>query len=451
MCTFVHGHALIIGVGADLPNTLDDAQGIRDILTDPSRCAYSSSQVKLVVGKAADRESVLVALDELAKRASSDSIAIVYFSGHGYRISSQRGVNHYLLTNGYDMSNLGQTAIHGREFTQKLLAIKSQKLLLLLDCCHAGGLDDVKAPGQEFTRQSLPPEAMELLVQGGGRVAIASCKEKELSFAGKPYSAFTLALLEAFCGDGASREDGYVRVTDLALHTRQMVTRRTGDRQHPTMELDQADNFVVAYYAGGDSQPKGLPFPVEEIEIEVEPGAFRATFAQQYQSVQGDQTNVEGGLHRTEAGGDIADRGGAIHRGGGVSISGTGIDIGGDVVGGSKTEITDSTVTIVGRDLFQGQIADHSALIAELRKLRQVFDQVVEQEVIDEESAILASAQVDAAIKNVEKSQPDGDTIVKRLEMAREIIEKAATGAGAAAGIITAITRAVGMIHQFFA
>jgi hypothetical protein len=32
---FGHGFALLIGVGADLPNTVDDALGLADILKDP--------------------------------------------------------------------------------------------------------------------------------------------------------------------------------------------------------------------------------------------------------------------------------------------------------------------------------------------------------------------------------------------------------------------------------
>jgi hypothetical protein len=57
---------------------------------------------------------------------------------------------------------------------------------------------------------------------------------------------------------GASKKDGYVRVAGLALHTRQMVPQRTKERQHPILHFEQADNFVLAYYAGGDSEPSGV-------------------------------------------------------------------------------------------------------------------------------------------------------------------------------------------------
>jgi hypothetical protein len=91
--------------------------------------------------------------------------------------------------------------------------------------------------------------------------------------AGKPYSAFTLALIESLAGKGASQQDGYVRVADVALYAREVVPKWTGNRQHPILNFEQADNFVLAYYAGGEMEPKGLPFAGEP-EIESEAGEF---------------------------------------------------------------------------------------------------------------------------------------------------------------------------------
>jgi len=52
---FSSGRALLIGAGADLPNTIDDATGLADILKDPSRSAYPAERVALLTGLAADR------------------------------------------------------------------------------------------------------------------------------------------------------------------------------------------------------------------------------------------------------------------------------------------------------------------------------------------------------------------------------------------------------------
>jgi len=336
--TFSSGHALLIGVGgSDLPNTIDDAVGLSQILEDPGRCAYPPGQVHLLTGEGATRPAILDALDRLTKHVSPDATVIVYFSGHGYHVEASTGEAYYLLPHGYDLAKLWKTAVSGRELADKLMAIPAQKLLLLLDCCHAGGVGDAnlaKAPGLELAQSPLPSEALDMLKEGHGQVLIASSRDDEFSFGGRPYSAFTLALIEALCGEGAAKRDGYVRVADLALHTRQVVPGRTKDRQHPILHFEHADNFPLAYYAGGDEQPKGLPFTAQP-QIEPEPGAWKEIMSLQASTrdgaiAQGDNNTVVGA--------------------GGVMVKG---NVGGDVVTGTKITQT------AGDDAIQiGQAKD---------------------------------------------------------------------------------------------
>jgi hypothetical protein len=290
---FTHGHALIIGMGADLPDTIQDATGLADILTDQTRCAYPGGQVTLLTGEKATRAAVLSALEALAQLNDAEATVVVYFSGHGYRVTASLGEFYYLMPFGYDTERLFETAIRGDEFTALLRAVTAQKLLVLLDCCHAGGLTKPEPSGLKLTKAPLPPEAASLLAEGRGRVLIASSQQDEFSFAGRPYSAFTLALIEALCGEGAATQDGYVRVSDLAMHAREVVPGRTGKRQHPILNFEQADNFVISYYAAGGVQRKGLPFS-EPPAIEPEPGAFRG--AQVHLEASGDHdilANIE--------------------------------------------------------------------------------------------------------------------------------------------------------------
>jgi hypothetical protein len=247
--------------------------------------------VELLVGDTAHRLAVLDALDRLAERANESSTVIIYFSGHGYHATTPIGEAYFLIPFGVQKERLKDTAISGSEFASRLQAIRSKKLLLLLDCCHAGGLGLAK--GMELAKYPLPPEALEILKQGKGRVIIASCKESELSYGGKPYSAFTLALIEAFSGQGASKLDGFVRAADLAMYAREKVPGRTKGRQHPILHFEEADNFEIAFYAGGETEPKGLPL-TQEPEIEPEPGAWSKVFDQRGQTVQGSQTNIAG-------------------------------------------------------------------------------------------------------------------------------------------------------------
>jgi uncharacterized caspase-like protein len=144
---FTPGHAVIIGVGSDLPNTVDDAKGLASILCDQERCAYPPDQVRTLTEHGADRNKVLGAIEELAARADNESTAVVYYSGHGTFVTHQAQKQYFLLPFDHKLDDLASTAISDSEFAAVLQKIKARKLLLLLDCCHAAGLDQTKAPG----------------------------------------------------------------------------------------------------------------------------------------------------------------------------------------------------------------------------------------------------------------------------------------------------------------
>lgn len=258
---FAHGHALLVGVGGDLPNTIDDARGLAELLRDPQRCAYAPEHVALLTGPQATRDAILAGLDRLAAVAGAnpETAITVYFSGHGVL-----GPESFLLPAGYQLHALPATAISGAEFTARLHAISARRLLVLLDCCYAGGLAEAKGAGLQPI--AIPPE-LNALEQGSGRVLIASSRRDEVSYAGKPYSVFTQALREALAGYGAAEPDGYAYVADVAMYVGRKVPERTSGKQHPILKLAAADNFPIAYYAGGDPTPKQLPDTTAALQI----------------------------------------------------------------------------------------------------------------------------------------------------------------------------------------
>lgn len=333
MTEFEHGHGLFVGVGADLDNTVTDANGLAEILKDPERCAYPAAQVEVLTEENATRAGVLAGLERLAERVDEASTAVFYFSGHGYVVQSAIGNLFYLMPHGYDDQNLVGTAISAQEFTAKLEAIKAKKLLVLLDCCFAGGLDNElakKSPGMKFVKSPLPTEAASEFAKGGGRVIISSCKENEVSYTGIPYSQFTQALVEALSGEGNSNLDGYVRVSDLALYAAKTVPQYTDNLQNPDLHFDEADNFVVAYYAAGSREPKGLPKNAlrqtsDKLASELAEQKPAPVFDHSGQTVEGNQTNIAGDV---DTGGGMFNTG-SINTGGGGFATGTGAKAGG--------------------------------------------------------------------------------------------------------------------------
>ncbi|MCI5125400.1 MAG: hypothetical protein D3925_13235, partial [Candidatus Electrothrix sp. AR5] len=259
--SFSNSHALVIGVSSyspyanDLPCALEDAKGLADIFKDEERCAYPPQQVVLLTDNKADRAGILRSLDKLAQVTDADSTVVIYFSGHG----GTKDGGYYFCPYGFNPVALQETAISGPEFKDKIAAIPAKKKLILLDCNHAEGIvSGIK--GEPLSKASVQPEPIELFKHGKGYAFIVSSAKDESSYIGKPYSIFTGALIEALCGKGTSEEDGYVRVSDLAMYIRERVSRLTEDKQHPVMHFVQVDNFVLAYYAGGEETPKTLSF-----------------------------------------------------------------------------------------------------------------------------------------------------------------------------------------------
>lgn len=252
---FTNGHALLIGVGADLPITVQDATAIKDVLIDPNRAAYPPQQVTLLTETAATRQNILAAFDNIISQINQnpDATVIIYYSGHGGRI--QRTNEYFLVPYGYNPSQHFATGISGLEFTQKIEAITARKLVVLLDCCHAGGVPTLKAPSATFVKSPLPPELLNILGTGSGRVVVASSREDEYSYTGEPYSAFTTCLLEALQGKAAVNKDGYARILDVLVYLFDQVPKKAKGPQHPFVNkvLDLGDNFPLCYYAGGSN------------------------------------------------------------------------------------------------------------------------------------------------------------------------------------------------------
>ena len=255
---FRDAYAVVIGVGGDLPVTVADAEAIAKILCDPERCAVPKENVRVLTDLDATRTGIIGALEDLATKAKPHDVVTTYFSGHG-AIQPADPERRFLVPRDNDW-------LDGAEFTSLLTNIQARRLLVLLDCCYAAGMStgpSIKAPeatkAPEAKSVPLPFDVDALRRGGAGTVVLSSSRANEASWTGEPYSVFTQVVIDALCGEGAAQQDGYVRVTDLAMHVAQWVPAMTKNRQHPHLHLKAADNYPVAYYAAGNT--KTLPKP----------------------------------------------------------------------------------------------------------------------------------------------------------------------------------------------
>lgn len=257
-------HALIVGI-ADykhingLPKTvIKDAQDIHTLLTDPSTCAYPKNNVELMLDEGATRNQIADALARLAGRCGSDSIALIYISSHGGRIPTGSDAGEYLLPvdtrlkpGVYPPEPDPVTAISGVQFTEALRTIKAQKLVVIFDCCHSGGIGQPKDPAEPIVKSGFSEEYLEKLATGRGRVILASSRDTEESWVlhGATNSLFTQHLLAGLRG-GIASDDGLIRIFDLFEYVQPRVTSDE-PKQHPIFKGELEENFPVALFLGG--------------------------------------------------------------------------------------------------------------------------------------------------------------------------------------------------------
>ena len=262
---FSHGYAVIVGIAAYSDTRLrlseaimKDAMDMHTTLRDANSCGYANNHVQLKYDAQATAETIRKDLEWLAEVTAKDeeATAIFYFSGHGGRIEIDGEVTHYLLPVDCDLNNLNSTAITDTDFADLLRKIRAPRLLVLLDSCYSGGLDEIKGPSGKESMLKYGPEKEEdyqPLAQGQGRVIIASSRPTETSRSSSKFnnSLFTHYLLKALRGEVASVSlgDGVIRVNELFSYISRQVP--IDHPQQPVMTAKTASNFPVALYRGG--------------------------------------------------------------------------------------------------------------------------------------------------------------------------------------------------------
>jgi hypothetical protein len=261
MSLFRQGYALVVGISdyayvSGLPATIiQDAQNISSLLRDPAYCAYPEAQVRILLDGQATMTGFRAALQWLAAECQAEDTAVLYFSGHGGRPENGDLSDNYLILQDTNSDNLAETAVSGTEFTHWLRQIRANRLLVLFDCCHAGGVGQVSkdrlAP-KIALKSGLDESLYDRLGQGRGRAIIASSRSDELSYvlSGMTNSLFTHYLLDGLRGQAPTRGDGLLRLFDLFDYLSQKVNQRH-PAQHPILKAELEDNFPIALYVGG--------------------------------------------------------------------------------------------------------------------------------------------------------------------------------------------------------
>ena len=258
-----NAYALLIGVGADLAASVTDATAINNVLVNPEYCGYKEENIYLLTEKDAGKYEILAAMDELIEKTDEDSSILVFYSGHGGFDTLNNEEVYFLQPNDFyekdKKTDFWVSYIDARVFRDKLAAMKSKQLILLLDCCHAAGMtkggdigDNQTTLNPDSTTADVAekPEALAQEIDNNrGMVVLSSCREDQLSWIqdGDVNSLFTKCLLEALKAEHQRFfEIDHITALDAANYIFRKVPERQPNQQ-PYMNVEIYDNFVLTH------------------------------------------------------------------------------------------------------------------------------------------------------------------------------------------------------------
>ena len=301
---FTYGHALLIGVGtyqdARLSvgggTTANDVRALDALLRDPQRAAFPAHQVQLLVDAKATRNTILDNLEALANRLAGapDATALIFFAGHGEVVGTSYG----LLPYDADLSNLAETTLTAELFHRRIAKIRAvaRRLVVVLNCCHAGGVGDAVLDGATglLSGTAPPPEFYRPLAVGSGQVVISSSRPSQKSGARSSkhptQTTFGAHLLDALQGSAPGDGAG-IGVFELFTYLRAHVPGDAATIAYRGLPLTQEplfyasqldDNIAVALRPAGALGALGIDTALItrlidlELRLEAEPGAASA-------------------------------------------------------------------------------------------------------------------------------------------------------------------------------
>ncbi|PRP66498.1 caspase family protein [Nonlabens agnitus] len=264
-----NAYALLIGVGKDLPASARDAEAIANLLSDPDKVGYKPENIQLLVEKQATRKGILDAFDTLIDKTDEDSSVLLFYSGHGgtytdndiqewehdgkdLKPEEENETHYFWVPNDYNGRKYRDTWVLATELKEKLASLKTRRLILVLDCCHAGGMTK-SSPGigkASLKDRLTNPEGMiHKMDDGRGMSILSSCRAEERSWIipkDAENSLFTECLLEVLEGKHhPDFKEPYVRMTDVINHVMRKVPE-VKSVQRPFVTLQMFDNFILS-------------------------------------------------------------------------------------------------------------------------------------------------------------------------------------------------------------
>ncbi len=242
-------YALLVGV-ADyedesirLKYAADDAELLERILREKAARAFAGGvEVLRFVDRKATKEAFFNGLQWLKEFMKSQDVGIIFFSGHG---DCDDDNIFYMLPAEVKRRSIDTTGVDGALFKRKLAGIKG-RLVVMLDACHAGAVDNKEA---RQLRPSADGFVREMVQEDSGIIMMCSSKGQEVSMEDPQlgHGFFTQALTEGLSGQADYNKDGFVYFNELDLYLFERVKQLSTGHQHAvTAKPASVEPFVLS-------------------------------------------------------------------------------------------------------------------------------------------------------------------------------------------------------------
>ena len=212
-------------------------------------CGYT--EVRVLQETEASHLAIVRELERLAGTPKGSTV-LIYFSGHGGHVEEGPNQGDYLLPVDCvypDDDRLAESSISSQVFTTMLnrIAMRADQLVVILDCCHAGGIGETKDLVAAQVKPGLAEGTLASLAQGRGRagwIAAGALGRAGLCpFRGEARHVYPLVTRGT--AGGARGHRGVIRVVDLFDFLQENLTRASPP-QHPVFKAEFEQNFPIA-------------------------------------------------------------------------------------------------------------------------------------------------------------------------------------------------------------
>lgn len=251
------GYALVIGI-SNYPERENPKNGFpplkfahrdaEDFAAYLTSHGFNKENVCVLTNEKAERAAIIKHLEKLRQdcaQSKKPPLIIVFFSGHGWPGTDDR---HYLVPYDGEGDNLEASAIGNDYFSGSLGKMKTDKLVVFIDACHAGSVKGVA--GIKGDRPAY--QTASVLGGGDGRYIIASSRpeQKSWEWEEKEHGIFTEHLLQLLRGEGEEIPFEEIRVSNLFDALAPLVKKTAqelhGQDQEPTNEGSGSKSITLA-------------------------------------------------------------------------------------------------------------------------------------------------------------------------------------------------------------